>query len=319
MDHSCYFAPKICENRPKPEEGRSNHERSGSPRLAVRIGLVGGEKPRNGVVKVVLQRYAAAQFGSYRLMSKAPLAGDSNIQGLYCLAWQRDQTLTGHPQSPVLITHCNNGINITLRTFGQTSCGAFCTEGAGRDGSAPAGRVRARCPHLMPSAAAVPRAVISHEIAGRRAVGTMPSHATGLIISALVGRGAEQSGSPDRRVRRIGREITGKEAVGGKVAVVVAAVIVPRVIGGNIPPQKGPAACRSVRPRVLGKSRFLDEQRQRADGCQDRCGCRSNFAHAGTLICIRAGSLPNRPSSPQACRGGIADRARHTDWPKRCL
>ena len=83
----------------------------------------------------------------------------------------------------------------------------------------------------MPSTAAVPRAVISHEIAGRGVVGTILSRATGLIISALVGCGAEQSGSPDCRVRRIGRKITGKEAVGRKVAVVVAAVIVPGVVG----------------------------------------------------------------------------------------
>src|ERR1700688_3041995 len=103
--------------------------------------------------------------------------------------------------------------------------------GARDDGSVPAGLARSRCSHLMPSAAAVPCAVISHEIAGRRVVGTLLSRATGLIIPAVVGREAEQSGSPDRRVRRIGRKITGKEAVGRKVAVVVAALIVPGVVG----------------------------------------------------------------------------------------
>jgi hypothetical protein len=106
----------------------------------------------------------------------------------------------------------------------------------------------------MPLAAAVPRAVSSHKIAGRRIVGTIAWRATGPIISAVIGRPAEQSGSPDRRVSRIGGKITGKEAVGRKVAMVVTAIIVPRVIGGEIAPQEGLAACGAVRPRVLGKA-----------------------------------------------------------------
>lgn len=102
------------------------------------------------------------------------------------------------------------------------------------------------------SAAAVPRAVMFHEIAGRRIVETIALRATGSIISGVIGRGAEQSGSPDRRMRGIGRKITGKEAVGRKVAMVVAAIIIPSLIG-KIPPQKGSFACRSVRSRVLCK------------------------------------------------------------------
>ena len=88
----------------------------------------------------------------------------------------------------------------------------------------------------MPSAAAVPRAVMSCEIAGRRVVRTIASCAIGLIISVdppcpgVFGREAEQSGGSDRRMSGIGGKITGKEAVGRKVALVVAAIIVPGVV-----------------------------------------------------------------------------------------
>ena len=91
--------------------------------------------------------------------------------------------------------------------------------------------VPCRCPRLVPSAATVPGAVTSHEIAGGRVVGTIPSRATGSIVSGVIGRGAEQSGSPDRRVRGIGRKITGKEPVGWKVTMVVAAIIIPGMVG----------------------------------------------------------------------------------------
>src|ERR1700691_3996555 len=131
----------------------------------------------------------------------------------------------------------------------------------------------------MSLAAAVLCAFAFYEMAGRHVVRTVPSRTTGSIISAVVGRRAEQSGSADRRMSGIGRKIAGKEAVVRKVASVVAAIIVPGGIG-KIPPQERPAACGSVRPRVLGKGCIPGKRRQRTQCRQDRCDRRWNFSLA---------------------------------------
>src|SRR5271169_7030232 len=82
-------------------------------------------------------------------------------------------------------------------------------------------------------------AVAAHECAGRRVVGTKAPGAIGLVVwrsdddlrgvgyRGAPGIAAKQSGAADPGTRGIGGEITRKETVGGEVAVVVTAVIVP--------------------------------------------------------------------------------------------
>src|ERR1700722_11279524 len=108
------------------------------------------------------------------------------------------------------------------------------------------------------------RAVISNESAGRRVVRTITPRAMALIgrrsIDKLGGigarRAAEYAGRPDRRADWIGCEITGKEPVCGKVAAVVAAIVIP----GD-------------------RRRALSKRRQRAQRRQASCGiCYSQFS-----------------------------------------
>jgi hypothetical protein len=81
--------------------------------------------------------------------------------------------------------------------------------------------------------------VLARECTGRPVIGAIALAAIGLATrrfdgnlrrigsSRAPGRAADYSGGSDRRVGRMGCKIALKEAVGGKVAVVIAAVIVP--------------------------------------------------------------------------------------------
>jgi hypothetical protein len=81
--------------------------------------------------------------------------------------------------------------------------------------------------------------VLARECTGRPVIGAIALAAIGLTTrrfddnlrrigsSRAPGHAADYSGGSDRRVGRMGGKIARKEAVGGKVAVVIAAVIVP--------------------------------------------------------------------------------------------
>src|SRR5579863_9920866 len=118
--------------------------------------------------------------------------------------------------------------------------------------------------------AAIPRAVISLEIAALRAVGTiLPGAIDRAKLRSARWRRAEYAGRAEPRAGWIGGKIAGKEAVGREVADVVAAIIIP---GGR--------RCIPAQQRLVRALRRRGRRRR-----DNRCGGEqpSQLAHAVAL------------------------------------
>jgi hypothetical protein len=144
----------------------------------------------------------------------------------------------------------------------------------------------------QPSSASMTCSVLARKCAGRPVIGARALGAMGLpprrfddnlrrIGSRRApGRAAEYSGSSDRSLGRISCKIARKEAIGGKVAVIVAAVIIPTA---------GVAKAQCAAPEVLRKGRCCGYERKRCRAYQqnsrfDHCDATNRQLYQGRIV-----------------------------------